>query len=114
MLVYVQAIDSPRESGVVTVAFAPWLWPSLRFLAIVEWREPPVLQEVPSTRRFQPVKIAGLDHHFLCPHGDGGGLLIIAAVGAMTLTHSTSFAASDPALHQETHGVAHAAPMFWA
>lgn len=90
MLVGVQAIDSPRESKVVTVACAVALAIAFAILAIVgAARTTGFAGGAIQGEGSNPVKIAtALINHFYVPMEMVAGLLIIAAVGAMTLTHS--------------------------
>lgn len=91
MLVGVQAVDSPRDSKKVTVLAAVLMMLAFAILAIVAAANTTINAIIPPQQdpATNPVKIAtSLINTYYFPMEMVAGLLIIAAVGAMTLTHS--------------------------
>ncbi|MCU9968782.1 NADH-quinone oxidoreductase subunit J [Mobiluncus mulieris] len=91
MLVGVQSIDAPRESERVTVVAAVLMAVALAILAIVAASHTTMnaLIKAPDNPADNPVQIAGaIINQYYFPMEMVACLLIIAAVGAMTLTHS--------------------------
>lgn len=91
MLVGVQSVDSPRESQRVTVLAAVLMAVAMAILAMVAASHTTmnVLVKTPANPADNPVQIAtALINQYYFPMEMVACLLIIAAVGAMTLTHS--------------------------
>lgn len=92
MLVGVQAVDSPRETKVATVAASLLLVIAFGIIALVAGVKTTIItQPGMPPHGTNPVSIAfELIHTYYLPMEIVATLLIVAAVGAMTLTHSDS------------------------
>lgn len=92
MLVGVQAVDSPRDSKPVTVIVSILLVVAFAILAIVAAVNTTVGTMMPNPATdSNPVQIASaLISDYYAPLEMVAALLIVAAVGAMSLTHSDS------------------------